>query len=105
MGELHLGFSTSPIHRFNGLGLDFEVGCSWKMVWGSLHMENPHHNMASTCYVCDAGMFSRTYLSNSVFYMLLIGIWNYRYLARYPPHMNTKISYAYNVHPDELGGV
>lgn len=35
-------------------------------------------------------------------YMFLIGIWNYRYRPRYPPHMNTKISQAEAVHPDEL---
>lgn len=35
-------------------------------------------------------------------YMFLIGIWNYRYRPRYPPHMNTKISQADAVHPDEL---
>ena len=34
------GFSTPPTHGFNGLGLDFEVGCSWKMVWGSLHISS-----------------------------------------------------------------
>ncbi|XP_073012733.1 FT-interacting protein 3-like [Typha latifolia] len=35
-------------------------------------------------------------------YMFLIGVWNYRYRPRYPPHMNTKISHAEAVHPDEL---
>ncbi|GFY92538.1 C2 calcium/lipid-binding plant phosphoribosyltransferase family protein [Actinidia rufa] len=30
------------------------------------------------------------------------GLWNYRYRAKYPPHMNTRISYAEAVHPDEL---
>ncbi|GKV23109.1 hypothetical protein SLEP1_g32884 [Rubroshorea leprosula] len=35
-------------------------------------------------------------------YMFLIGVWNYRYRPRYPPHMNTKISQAEAVHPDEL---
>lgn len=35
-------------------------------------------------------------------YMFLIGLWNYRYRPRYPPHMNTRISYADTVLPDEL---
>ncbi|KAK9274012.1 hypothetical protein L1049_018826 [Liquidambar formosana] len=35
-------------------------------------------------------------------YMFLIGIWNFRSRPRYPPHMNTRISYAEAVHPDEL---
>ena len=59
--------------------------------------------MAGTCSVCGAGMFSKTDLANSMFSIcFFIGIWNYRYRARCPPHMNTKISYADNVHPDEL---
>ncbi|KAG6593671.1 FT-interacting protein 3, partial [Cucurbita argyrosperma subsp. sororia] len=35
-------------------------------------------------------------------YMCLVGIWNWRYRARNPPHMDTKISYAEAVSPDEL---
>ncbi|KAI4303509.1 hypothetical protein MLD38_039127 [Melastoma candidum] len=35
-------------------------------------------------------------------YMFLIGLWNFRYRPRYPPHMNNKISQADAVLPDEL---
>ncbi|XP_031484289.1 FT-interacting protein 7-like [Nymphaea colorata] len=35
-------------------------------------------------------------------YMFLIGLWNYRYRARHPPHMDTRLSHAEAVHPDEL---
>lgn len=35
-------------------------------------------------------------------YMFLIGIWNYRFRPRYPAHMDTKLSWAEAVHPDEL---
>ncbi|XP_057547884.1 FT-interacting protein 1 [Amaranthus tricolor] len=35
-------------------------------------------------------------------YMFLIGIWNYRYRPRHPPHMDTKLSRADGVPPDEL---
>ncbi|XP_078148516.1 FT-interacting protein 3-like isoform X2 [Carex rostrata] len=35
-------------------------------------------------------------------YMFLIGLWNYRYRPRYPPHMNTRLSHADGAHPDEL---
>jgi hypothetical protein len=35
-------------------------------------------------------------------YMFLIGLWNYRFRSRVPPHMNTRISYADVAHPDEL---
>ncbi|XP_008231334.1 PREDICTED: protein QUIRKY-like isoform X1 [Prunus mume] len=35
-------------------------------------------------------------------YMFLIGMWNYRFRTRHPPHMDTKLSWAESVHPDEL---
>ncbi|PON87917.1 Phosphoribosyltransferase [Trema orientale] len=35
-------------------------------------------------------------------YMFLIGIWNFRSRPRHPPHMDTKLSWAEAVHPDEL---
>ncbi|XP_061366133.1 FT-interacting protein 1-like [Gastrolobium bilobum] len=35
-------------------------------------------------------------------YMFLIGMWNYRFRPRHPPHMDTKLSWAEAVHPDEL---
>lgn len=35
-------------------------------------------------------------------YMFLIGIWNYRFRPRHPPHMDTKLSWADAVHQDEL---
>ncbi|XVF33768.1 hypothetical protein REPUB_Repub17cG0196500 [Reevesia pubescens] len=33
---------------------------------------------------------------------LVSGIWNYRFRPRYPPHMDTKLSWAESVNPDEL---
>ncbi|KMT15363.1 hypothetical protein BVRB_3g060680 [Beta vulgaris subsp. vulgaris] len=41
-------------------------------------------------------------LPTACLYMFLIGIWNYRYRPRHPPHMDTKLSWADAVHPDEL---
>ncbi|WOL13320.1 hypothetical protein Cni_G22090 [Canna indica] len=46
--------------------------------------------------------FPELVLPTVFLYMFLIGIWNYRYRPRYPPHMNTKISHAEAVHLDEL---
>ncbi|PIA49458.1 hypothetical protein AQUCO_01300339v1 [Aquilegia coerulea] len=46
--------------------------------------------------------FPELILPTVFLYMFLIGIWNFRYRPRYPPHMNTRISYAEAVHPDEL---
>uniref|UniRef100_A0A0A9G9B8 Multiple C2 domain-containing protein n=1 Tax=Arundo donax TaxID=35708 RepID=A0A0A9G9B8_ARUDO len=35
-------------------------------------------------------------------YLFMIGLWNYRRRPRKPPHMDTVLSYAEQVHPDEL---
>lgn len=46
--------------------------------------------------------FPELILPTVFLYMFLIGVWNYRYRPRYPPHMNIKISQADTSHPDEL---
>lgn len=46
--------------------------------------------------------FPELILPTVFLYMFLIGLWNYRIRPRYPPHMNTRLSYADAVHPDEL---
>ncbi|GMH22706.1 hypothetical protein Nepgr_024549 [Nepenthes gracilis] len=46
--------------------------------------------------------FPELILPTVFLYMFLIGVWNYRFRPRYPPHMNIKISQADAVHPDEL---
>lgn len=46
--------------------------------------------------------FPELILPTVFLYMFVIGIWNYRYRPRYPPHMNTRISHAEAAHPDEL---
>ncbi|KAL6958917.1 Multiple C2 domain and transmembrane region protein 6 [Sarracenia purpurea var. burkii] len=35
-------------------------------------------------------------------YLFVIGLWNYRFRPRQPPHMDSRLSQAENVHPDEL---
>ncbi|XP_072971642.1 FT-interacting protein 3-like [Typha angustifolia] len=35
-------------------------------------------------------------------YLFMIGVWNYRFRPRKPPHMDTKLSQAEFAHPDEL---
>lgn len=46
--------------------------------------------------------FPELILPTLFLYLFLIGVWNFRYRPRYPPHMNTRISQAEAVHPDEL---
>ena len=46
--------------------------------------------------------FPELILPTVFLYMFLIGVWNYRYRPRYPPHMNVKVSQAETSLPDEL---
>ncbi|CAL5381841.1 unnamed protein product [Camellia sinensis] len=81
---------------FNGL---FSVGkwfgevCMWKN-WITTVLVHVLYVML----VC----FPELILPTVFLYMFLIGLWNYRFRAKYPPHMNTRISCADAVHPDEL---
>ncbi|XP_010934752.1 FT-interacting protein 3 [Elaeis guineensis] len=81
---------------FSGL---FAVGkwfgdvCAWK---------NPITTVLVHILFLMLVCFPELILPTIFLYMFLIGLWNYRYRPRYPPHMNTKISHAEAVHPDEL---
>ncbi|KAL2517095.1 C2 calcium/lipid-binding plant phosphoribosyltransferase family protein [Abeliophyllum distichum] len=81
---------------FSGL---FAVGkwfgdiCMWK---------NPVTTVLVHLLFLMLAFFPELILPTIFLYMFLIGIWNFRYRPRYPPHMNTKISQAEAVHPDEL---
>ncbi|CAK9328856.1 unnamed protein product [Citrullus colocynthis] len=46
--------------------------------------------------------FPELILPTVFLYMCVIGIWNWRYRPRNPPHMDTNLSYAEAVNPDEL---
>ncbi|TQE03324.1 hypothetical protein C1H46_011050 [Malus baccata] len=41
-------------------------------------------------------------LPTTFLYMFLVGLWNFRFRPRHPPHMDTKLSWAEAVHPDEM---
>ncbi|PSS04339.1 FT-interacting protein [Actinidia chinensis var. chinensis] len=81
---------------FNGLfavGKWFGEVCMWK---------NPITTVLVHVLFVMLVCFPELILPTVFLYMFLIGLWNYRYRAKYPPHMNTRISYADAVHPDEL---
>ncbi|CAH2069207.1 unnamed protein product [Thlaspi arvense] len=47
-------------------------------------------------------LFPEMILPTVFLYMAVIGLWNYRFKPRFPPHMDTKLSYAESVNADEL---
>ncbi|OIW02054.1 hypothetical protein TanjilG_21103 [Lupinus angustifolius] len=46
--------------------------------------------------------FPELILPTIFLYMFVVGMWNWRFRPRYPPHMNTRLSYADAVTQDEL---
>ncbi|XP_028770362.1 FT-interacting protein 7-like [Neltuma alba] len=46
--------------------------------------------------------FPELILPTILLYMFVLGMWNWRFRPRYPPHMNTRLSHADAVSPDEL---
>ncbi|KAG6497886.1 FT-interacting protein 3-like [Zingiber officinale] len=71
----------------------FSDVCSWK---------NPATTILAHILFIMLLCFPELILPTAYLYMFLIGVWNYRFRPRYPPHMNTKISHVEAVHPDEL---
>lgn len=81
---------------FSGLlsvGKWFGGVCMWK---------NPNTTVLVHLLFVMLVCFPELILPTVFLYMFLIGVWNYNFRPRYPPHMNTRISYADAVHPDEL---
>ncbi|GMH17251.1 hypothetical protein Nepgr_019092 [Nepenthes gracilis] len=76
-----------------GFGRWFGVVCAWK---------NPVTTVLVHLVFVMLVCFPELILPTVFLYMFLIGIWNYRYRQKHPPHMDLRISYAENVHPDEL---
>ncbi|KAL3604098.1 hypothetical protein D5086_004957 [Populus alba] len=81
---------------FSGLlsvGKWFGEVCMWK---------NPITTVLVQVLFVMLVCFPELILPTVFLYMFLIGVWNYHFRPRYPPHMNTRISYADAVSPDEL---
>ncbi|PIN25809.1 hypothetical protein CDL12_01455 [Handroanthus impetiginosus] len=67
--------------------------CKWK---------NPLTTILVHILFCILICYPELILPTAFLYMFLIGLWNFRFRPRHPPHMDTKLSWAEAVHPDEL---
>ncbi|XP_057458930.1 FT-interacting protein 1-like [Lotus japonicus] len=81
---------------FSGLinmGQWFNQVCHWK---------NPITTVLVHVFFLILIWYPELVLPTLFLYMFFIGLWNYRFRPRHPPHMDTKLSWAEGVHPDEL---
>ncbi|XP_057965808.1 FT-interacting protein 3-like [Malania oleifera] len=80
----------------NGLekaGLWFHHICSWR---------NPMTTILTHILFLILALFPGMILPTIFLYLFLIGIWKYRLRPRHPPHMDTRLSHADFVFPDDL---
>ena len=75
------------------VGKWFDSICHWK---------NPLTTVLIHILFIILVLYPELILPTIFLYLFLIGIWNYRWRPRHPPHMDTRLSHADVVHPDEL---
>lgn len=76
-----------------GVGKWLDQICNWK---------NPLTTILIHILFIILVLYPELILPTVFLYLFLIGIWNYRWRPRHPPHMDTRLSHADALHPDEL---
>ncbi|KOM50774.1 hypothetical protein LR48_Vigan08g160100 [Vigna angularis] len=74
-------------------GRRFDQICNWK---------NPITTILIHVLFIILVLYPELILPTIFLYLFLIGIWNFRWRPRHPPHMDTRLSHADAAHPDEL---
>ncbi|KAJ4842051.1 FT-interacting protein 7 [Turnera subulata] len=92
--------SKANFHRIMSLLSGVTAVCKW------LNDICTWRNPVTTCLVHILFLILVCYpeliLPTIFLYLFGFGIWNYRFRPRHPPHMDTRLSQAETVHPDEL---
>jgi hypothetical protein len=76
-----------------GTGEWFQDICRWKKP-----VETTAIHIIFLVLVCSPEMI----LPVMSLCLFMLGVWNYRLRPRQPPHMDTRLSFADNIHPEEL---
>ncbi|EOA25076.1 hypothetical protein CARUB_v10018384mg [Capsella rubella] len=84
---------TSVVSGLLGTGDWFQDICRWKKPFVSTAI-----HVLYLVLVCLPEMI----LPVMSLCLFMLGVWNYRLRPRQPPHMDTRISFADNIHPEEL---
>ncbi|PSS19415.1 FT-interacting protein [Actinidia chinensis var. chinensis] len=92
--------SKANFHRIMSLLSGISAVCLW------FHSVCNWKNPVTTCLVHVLFVILVCYpeliLPTIFLYLFVIGLWNYRFRPRNPPHMDARLSQAENTHPDEL---
>lgn len=74
----------------------------FKWFHGVSHWANPVTTVLVHVLLLILICYPELVLPTVFLYMFVIGMWNYRFRPRHPAHMDTRLSWAEAVHPDEL---
>ncbi|KAL7194279.1 hypothetical protein ACSBR1_034653 [Camellia fascicularis] len=66
------------------------------------HWKNPATSILVHVLLFILICYPELILPTIFLYMFLIGLWNFRFRPKHPPHMDIKLSCAEAVHPDEM---
>ncbi|KAL0561899.1 hypothetical protein IC582_002344 [Cucumis melo] len=101
--DSHLWSIRKSKANFNRIAALFEwlvLFCKW---FGCVRSwTNPTLTVAVHMMFILIVFFPKLIFPTMFFYCFLVGMWRYRYRPRHPPHMDTELSYAYAVTPDDL---
>ncbi|CAM0955392.1 unnamed protein product [Alopecurus aequalis] len=92
--------SKANFYRITSLFYGFAAMAKWYD--GIRSWRNPITTMLVHMLFLILICYPELILSTMFLYMFMIGLWNYRFRSRHPPHMDTKLSQAEFTHPDEL---
>ncbi|XP_052190781.1 FT-interacting protein 7 [Diospyros lotus] len=92
--------SKANFHRIMSLLSGISAVCRW------FHDVCTWKNPVTTCLVHVLFLILVCYpeliLPTIFLYLFVIGLWNYRFRPRHPPHMDARLSQSENANPDEL---
>ncbi|KAI3464343.1 hypothetical protein Pfo_021006 [Paulownia fortunei] len=92
--------SKANFHRMMLLVSGIQYVCSWFN--GICQWKNPLTTILVHMLFLILVCYPELILPTIFLYLFVIGLWNYRFRPRVPPHMDAQLSQAENAHPDEL---
>ncbi|MCE3051018.1 FT-interacting protein 7 [Datura stramonium] len=92
--------SKANFFRIMSLLSGISVVCRW--FDGICYWKNPLTTILVHVLFLILVCYPELILPTIFLYLFVIGLWNYRFRPRAPPHMDARLSQAENAHPDEL---
>ncbi|KAK6131124.1 hypothetical protein DH2020_035123 [Rehmannia glutinosa] len=92
--------SKANFHRIMSLLSGISYVCRW--FDGICCWKNPLTTILVHVLFLILVCYPELILPTIFLYLFVIGLWNYRFRPRVPPHMDARLSQAENTHPDEL---